>query len=184
LKRRVEKMTKKRTLFLGIILATILICAGSAFSQEQAAKKPLAQEVTSETESQWIWGDVVSVDPVAKKLVVKYLDYETDTEKEINIELDDKTTYENVKSADEIKAMDTLSVDYTVSTGGKNIAKNISVERPEGVQTGTEATTSAVTDTTTTADIATIATPAANNTTNTTVNSTTEEPKVAPAVTQ
>ncbi|MDP3731414.1 MAG: hypothetical protein Q8R31_00065, partial [Candidatus Omnitrophota bacterium] len=108
--------------------------AGIVFSQEQAAEKPLAQEVPSEPETQWVWGDVVSVDTAAKKILVKYLDYETDTEKEININVDDKTTYENVKSIDEIKPQDTLSVDYMVSPDGSNIARNISVEKPEGTE--------------------------------------------------
>lgn len=170
-------MKTKTAVFLGMIFAVILIGAGLAFGQEPAASNPAAQEVSAESESQWIWGDVVSIDPVARKLVVKYLDYETDTEKEINIELDDKTTYENVKSVDEIKPMDTLSVDYTASPAGKNLAKNISVERPEGAQSGTEAATGAVT-TNTASDTTTNTALAVDNTT---VNSVKEEPKAPPA---
>ncbi len=127
-------MRIKTTLLLGIMLSFILISAGSVFSQEQTAGKPPAQEAPPEPETQWIWGDVVSADTAAKKILVKYLDYETDTEKEINIEVNDKTTYENVKSIDEIKPMDTLSVDYMINPDGRNIAKNISVEQPEGAQ--------------------------------------------------
>ena len=128
-------MKIKMSLVLGIMLSFILINAGMVFSQEQAAEKPLAQEALSEPETQWVWGDVVSVDTAAKKILVKYLDYETDTEKEINIIVDDKTTYENVKSIDEIKPQETLSVDYVVNPDGNNLARNISVEKPEGAET-------------------------------------------------
>lgn len=133
-------MKIKMSLVLGIMFACILISTGLIFSQEQAAEKPPAQEVPSESETQWIWGDVASIDAAAKKILVKYLDYETDTEKEINIVVDDKTTYENVTSIDEIKPQDTLSIDYMISPDGSNIAKNISVEKPEGRETLPEET--------------------------------------------
>jgi len=127
-------MKIKTTLFLGIIFFSIFISTGLVFSQEQTAGKPPAQQAPLEPEAQWIWGDVVSVDTAAKKMLVKYLDYETDTEKEISIDVEDKTTYENVKSIDEIKPQDTLSIDYAVSSDGRNIAKNVSVEKPESPQ--------------------------------------------------
>ena len=125
-------MKIKMILVLGIMFSFILISTGLIFSQEQAAEKPPAQEVPSEPETQWIWGEVVSVDTASRKILVKYLDYETDAEKEINIDVDDKTTYENVKSVDEIKPQDTLSIDYIINPDGRNIAKDISVEKPEG----------------------------------------------------
>jgi hypothetical protein len=138
-------MKIKMNLFLGFMFFFVLANVCPLFSQEQAATeqptaqqapaaKPAASEVLSEPEVQWIWGDVVSVDAAAKKVQVKYLDYETDTEKEISIETDAKTTYENANSLEEIKAQDTLSIDYMMNADGKNIAKNISVEKPESAQ--------------------------------------------------
>ncbi len=97
------------------------------------AIEPQETPLVTGPEVQWLWGEVVSVDTTAKTMIVKYLDYETDTEKEITINVDDKTTYENAKSLDEIKTQDTLSIDY-VAVDGKDIAKNISVEKNEGVQ--------------------------------------------------
>ncbi len=38
---------------------------------------------------------------------------------------------ENIKSFDELKLNDTVSIDYIVSPDGKNIAKYISTEKPE-----------------------------------------------------
>ncbi|MCX5711237.1 MAG: hypothetical protein NT060_04710 [Candidatus Omnitrophica bacterium] len=77
-----------------------------------------------------------------KTLTLKYLDYETDQEKDINLSVDEKTAYESVKSLDEIKIKNTLSVDY-VAKDGFNIAKNISLEKGEtasgGADLGSEA---------------------------------------------
>ncbi len=143
-------MKRKMSLVLGIMFAFLLISTGIGFSEEQAQQnlptqstqvtqpaQPIqpTKEISSEPETQWIWGEVVSIDAATKNISVKYLDYETDTEKEINIAVDSKTTYENVKSVDEMKPQDTLSVDYIINPDGRNIAKNISVEKPEGTQT-------------------------------------------------
>jgi len=88
-------------------------------------------QLPSEPETQWIWGEVASVDPVSKSISIKYLDYETDQEKEMVVSADEKTTYENIKTIDGIKPKDTLSVDYIAGVDGKNIAKNVSLEKPE-----------------------------------------------------
>ena len=87
-----------------------------------------------------MWGEVVSTNPINNELLVKYVDYDTDSEKEITISTDDKTIYENAKSIDEIKVGDSVSVDYAVSADGKNLALNISLEKPEAVSTIEEET--------------------------------------------
>ncbi len=131
------------SLVLGIMFSFLLISTGIVFSEDQTQQNPPnqvtqptqpTQEIPSEPETQWIWGEVVSIDTATKNIVVKYLDYETDIEKEINIEVGDKTTYENVQSVNEIKPQDTLSIDYIINPDGRNIAKNISVEKPESPQ--------------------------------------------------
>jgi len=107
-----------------IILNTGLIIAQQDETAGQAAA-PTASDV------QWLWGDVVSVDIPNKSFVVKYLDYDTDTEKETSINVDEQTAFENIKSLEGINPKDTVSIDYVVSADGKNIAKNISVEKVE-----------------------------------------------------
>ena len=130
-------MIRKISLVLGIMIASIFISSGLVFSQnEPAMDMPQAKTepvsgVANEPDVQWLWGEVVSVDTVSKTIVLKYLDYETDAEKQASVGVDEKTSYENIKSLDEIKPKDTLSVDYIVNSEGKNIAQNISVERPE-----------------------------------------------------
>lgn len=101
---------------------------------EQAVQVKPAQETATESEIQWVWGEVVSTDIQNKTIAVKYFDYDSDSEKETKIAVDDKTNYENVKSIEEIKPKDTLSIDYIAGPEGKLIAKNISVEKAEGVQ--------------------------------------------------
>lgn len=122
---------RKRTFVLGIAVSFILISAGLIFSQEPAPEEKTAPESQSEPEILWLWGEAVSADAANKTIAVKYLDYETDEEKELTINADDKTTYENINSIGEIKPSDTVSIDYIVNPDGKNIAKNISVEKPE-----------------------------------------------------
>jgi hypothetical protein len=85
----------------------------------------------NENDTQWAWGEVVNVDGAGKTITVKYLDYETDQERDIVLVVDEKTTFENIKIFDEIKVQDTLSVDYIIGPDGKNIAKNIGLESPD-----------------------------------------------------
>lgn len=110
---------------LGIAAFLVFISANLAFSAgEESPAMPL-----SEPDTQWLWGEVTNVDLSNKAISIKYLDYETDLEKELIVSYDDKTTYENIKSADEIKQKDTLSIDYALGPDGRNIAKNISLEK-------------------------------------------------------
>jgi len=85
----------------------------------------------NENDTQWAWGEVVSLDTAAKTITLKYLDYETDQEKNIVLSADEKTTFENIKSLDDIKVKDTLSIDYMVGPDGKNTARNIGLESPD-----------------------------------------------------
>lgn len=124
-------MKQKIGLVLGIITFLILIGATSLFSQEAAVTEEAVPPTQAELETQWLWGEVISVDTQKNELLIKCLDYETDQEKEVAITVDDKTTYENIKALLEIKPQDTVSVDYIVNPEGKNIAKNISVEKPQ-----------------------------------------------------
>jgi len=128
-------MTKKIVLFFVITFSLILMNSGAGICEgEETAQEQQAQEApAAEPEIQWIWGEAVSVDAENRALSVRYLDYETDTEKEISIQTDDSTNYENVNSISEIKPQDALSVDYSITPDGRNLAKNISVEKPENL---------------------------------------------------
>lgn len=128
------KLAKKLFLIIGVLLS--LTGINTAFSQEESiAQIPLVQESNSEPEVQWIWGEVTSVDVSNNKVNVKYLDFENDIEKETTITIDEKTTYDNISSISQLKPNDIVSVDYTPAPGGVNIAKSISIEKPEENQT-------------------------------------------------
>lgn len=132
-------MRQKRTaILMSVFFLTLLLNGGLILAQEGATSEQIS--VPPEDEMQWVWAEIISVDTQNKKILLKYLDYDTDTEEEISIGVDDKTTYENVKSIDELKPQDTISVDYIVTAEGKNIARNISVEKPEELPTIEEET--------------------------------------------
>ncbi|GEM_PF-1848453 len=105
-------------------------------SEAAEAAEPATQENEpvfdpSASEMQWLWGEVRSVDTQKNEITIEYLDYETDTEKEIKMSVDATAAYENVKSINDIKVDDIISVDYVFSPDGRYIAKNISIEKPE-----------------------------------------------------
>lgn len=147
----------KRSVIILLFLIPFLTNSGSRhiLAQEQkpqeAAVITESQEAAGLTESEeipetiepqqvlWLWGEVISVDPNARQMLVKYFDDETDLEKEISINVDDKTIFENVKSLDEIEARDTVSIDYVMNADGQNIARNINTEKVENRQVLPEA---------------------------------------------
>lgn len=128
---------KKIVILYGFILFTVITSTVLAEEVAVAPSDPVVsasdQQAAPKNESvtQWVWGEVVNLDSAAKTVTLKYLDYETDQEKELVLVADDKTVLENIKSLDEIKLKDTLSVDYITGLDGKNIAKNINLEKPD-----------------------------------------------------
>lgn len=133
---------KKGRFFIFVLLVILMIPLNvqvglgqdNETSEETTAQVPAGKEgiqdlITPESDIQWLWGEVSSVDPQKNEIGVKYLDYETDTEKEIKIITDDKTTYEGANAISDIKLNEIISVDYTFSLDGKHIAKYISIEK-------------------------------------------------------
>jgi hypothetical protein len=134
----------KRVLILAVIVAFIGAGQSLVFSQEAAPAEGevITPDLQAEADVQWQYiEEVVSVDLQKNEITGKYLDYETDQEKEIVITVDEKTVYENVKSLVEIKPKDVLSVDYIASPDGKNIAKVINLEKLDLPPISEEATT-------------------------------------------
>ena len=130
-----------KTKIIVILFLLMLTNAGFALSEDQVADTnilpaapsvaPAAPQESNESpNTQWVWGEVTSVDAQNKALTLKYLDYETDQEKEMVINTDDLTSYDNAKSLGEIQLKDNISVDYIVKDG-KNIAKTIGLEKAE-----------------------------------------------------
>jgi len=116
-----------------MVTAQIILAEEAAVAPTDPAAITSNQETVSQKESdmQWAWGEVTNLDNQAKTITLKYLDYETDQEKELVLVVDEKTTFENIKDFNELKLKDTLSIDYLVGVDNKNIAKNISFEKPD-----------------------------------------------------
>jgi hypothetical protein len=117
------------------IFSLLFLRAVLGFAQEQPIAPSENPEATTppaaSSDIQWLWGEVVSADFQKNELLIKYVDYDTDTERNVTITVSDKTTYENVKSLLEVKPQDMVSIDYTIDSQGRNIARNVSVEKPE-----------------------------------------------------
>ncbi len=131
-------MKNKIILAAGLAVSLLSTSAILAFSQEQAPLNAPASDSQAESDTQWLWGEVVSIDAPKNMLLVKYLDYDTEQEKEMVISVNDKTAYENVKSVIEIKLHDAVSIDYVLGAGGMNLARKISIEKPEDIDTAGE----------------------------------------------
>jgi hypothetical protein len=121
-------------------LAVVLMAATQLVLAQEPPVVPVDQSlITSSQESsvpkeadmQWAWGEVTGLDNQTQTVTLKYLDYETDQEKELVLAVDEKTTFENIKDFNELKLKDTLSIDYIIGVDNKNIAKNISFEKPD-----------------------------------------------------
>ena len=114
-------MNPKKVIFLTVFFVSIIAVTSIVFAEEAVApaedsspavtsgQQPAAAQEKNDT--QWAWGEVTNLDNQAKTLTIKYLDYETDQEKELVLAIDDKTSFENIKGLDELKLKDTLSID-------------------------------------------------------------------------
>jgi hypothetical protein len=126
-------MERKTAVILGITGLLVLFNASLALSEGEpvAAESALAApQEKNEPETRWVWGEVTNVDAQNKTLSLKYLDYDTEEEKELTVTADDLTGYENVKSLEEIQVKASVSIDY-LPGDGKNIARSISLEKSD-----------------------------------------------------
>lgn len=133
-------MRKYTKLILFCLVSLLLLGKGIAFSQSETVRGGVVPEYGPDSEMLWLWGPVVSVDSQNNQVVVRYFDYENDQEKEMTLVSDDKTNFENIRSLGDIKVNDALSIDYMVGVDGRNVARNISVEKPEESMLPTEET--------------------------------------------
>ena len=91
--------------------------------------------VTNEKKTEWVWGEVVSVDPANKQIVIKHLDYESYEEVQTTLIINEKTLFENVTDLTGIKAGDHITVDYNID-GKNNVADLVVVEKGEAAPGG------------------------------------------------
>lgn len=111
----------------------LFIGLGLALAQDGDGMETVNQEL-KDLDVQWLSGEVANIDLKNNTIFVKYLDYEDNQWKEISMSVDSGTTYENIKSLDEIKPEDFLSIDYVTAPDGKNLAKNIGLDKAKESQ--------------------------------------------------
>jgi len=129
---------KFRVLSLAGVMAISLSAAAYAQEKPEIPAQDVPAAASPEEENiSWVWGEVKSVDPALSTATVIYMDYQTDEEKDLVLEVNTQTKFEGVEDLGALKVGDTAGIDYTV-IDAKNIAKNISVEKievlPEAVE--------------------------------------------------
>ena len=134
--------------------ATEAVTPAAPEATSMAPVAPVAPEVTSapvanaekaqaiavpasalEKKTEWVWGEVVSVDPANKQIVIKHLDYESYEEVQTTLIINEKTLFENVTDLTGIKAGDHITVDYNID-GKNNVADLVVVEKGEAAPGG------------------------------------------------
>ena len=103
------------------------------FSQSEPAVAPKeipAANAPAPENISWVWGEIKSVDSASMAFNIIYMDYQTDEEKELSLNTDQETKFEGVGDFGGLKPGDTASIDY-IMKDGKNIARNISIEKIE-----------------------------------------------------
>ncbi len=122
-------MKKSLVVVLGLALGIVSILP-VAFSQEEAAPAaaPAAPAAAvGEEETDYSFGTVKSV--TGDQLVVSEYDYESDKDVDVTYTTDPAVKLENANAVADIKAGDSVEIDF-VSKDGKKIAKTVSVEKP------------------------------------------------------
>ncbi|MBL7070144.1 MAG: hypothetical protein ISS27_01575 [Candidatus Omnitrophica bacterium] len=112
-----------------IFLSSIIACA----QEGNIVLGPEEPKVQDGPEVQWLWGEVLNVDPTYSQIRVRFLDFLNDTERELLLTVDNDTTYENISVLEEIKRKDNLSIDYIVTGSGLYLAKYIGLEQAKKV---------------------------------------------------
>ncbi len=113
-----------------MILLISILSITPAFSQGGTPPSAAAAKEADQPKELSIYGEVQSVNAASNSIAVQYYDYDNDEEKTLEISLDKDSKLENVKAIDGIKKGDWADITYT-ATGGRNIAKMISVETEE-----------------------------------------------------
>jgi len=125
---------KSNALVLLFAVMFLALVPQQAFSQEEmmeAEEEMMIEPEGAFLTEEWLLGDVIALDSENNQLRVGYIDYDTEEEKEIAIQVDAETGYDNVSSLSEIKPGDVVSVDYITDSQGGALALNIRVDKSE-----------------------------------------------------
>ena len=126
---------KNKVFVFGLVSGLFLSLASLVLAQEKpeipAQDAPVAPALDEENVS-WVWGEVKAIDPALSTVTVVYMDYQSDEEKDLFLSVNSGTKFEGAADINSLKVGDTAGIDYEIRDG-KNIAKNISVEKLEAI---------------------------------------------------
>lgn len=131
------KLSWSKALFAVCVL--VLLSVFPAYSQETKQAAAPAEETPApataadlglEAKEIAIYGEIQSIDAVTNSISVQYYDYDSDSEKTINILVAPATKLENASSLTSVKKGDWVDVTY-VAKDGKSEAKVVTVEKEE-----------------------------------------------------
>lgn len=140
-------MNKHLAFILFVAIICLVLGSSYVFAADVVSADPIAPSGQQEGDTLWLWGEVSSVDAQNKTLIVKYIDYDTEQEKEATLVVDDKTIFENVSGLAEIQPKDTVSIDHLLM-GQQDVARNISVEKADTAKQEMPLKEGAITETT------------------------------------
>lgn len=100
------------------------------FTQPKGEINKVVVNDSQDQVTQWVWGEVVSIDPAKKQVTVKYLDYETYDEAEMTLNTDTATVFDNLSGLTDIKPADYVTIDYS-KKDNSNLATLIVVEKKD-----------------------------------------------------
>ena len=93
------------------------------------ALAPIDSASQDEDQFFYSYGEVLSV--MQDQIMIKEFDYAAGEEKDVVYYITTDTIFDSVESADQIRPSDLVDVEFTISQDGKNIAKEILVDRIE-----------------------------------------------------
>jgi len=93
------------------------------------ALTPINSVAQDEDQFFYSYGEVLSV--AQDQIMVREFDYATGEEKDVVYYITADTLLDSVESVDQIKSSDLVDVEFMVSEDGKNIAREILVDRIE-----------------------------------------------------
>ena len=115
------------------VLFVILFALQGQCQENQISDDQNASQISGEAakvQEISIYGEIKSVNSANNSIVVQYYDYDSDTEKSVEITTDHNTKMEGAVTINDIKQNNWADINYAV-VNGKNIAKSIAVEKEE-----------------------------------------------------
>ncbi|MDD5504049.1 MAG: hypothetical protein PHV77_01900 [Candidatus Omnitrophica bacterium] len=112
-------------ILLACITVTFCFCVGYLHAQTENTPAPAVEEA----QSFYAYGEVLSVSP--EQILIREFDYATGEDQEVAYYINEQTSFDSVESVQQITPGNLVDIEFIVLEGGKNVAKDIFVDRVE-----------------------------------------------------